>query len=86
MQIKLAEIPKDFSEERNLLEFERDGWIYFEMRKGVYGLPQSGKLANNLLEKRLNKAGYHQMPTTPGLWKHIWRPIIFCLIVDNFGI
>ena len=22
----------------------------------------------------------------PGLWKHQWRPIQFCLIVDNFGI
>jgi hypothetical protein len=23
---------------------------------------------------------------TPGLWKHKWRPIQFCLIVDNFGV
>ena len=23
---------------------------------------------------------------TPGIWKHKWRPIKFCLIVDDFGI
>ena len=38
------------------------------------------------LEERLNKVGYYQCPTTPGLWRHKWRPILFCLIVDNFGI
>ena len=27
-------------------------------------------LSNKLLEQRLNKAGYYQCPTTPGLWRH----------------
>ena len=43
-------------------------------------------LSNKLLEQRLNKAGYYQCPTTPGLWLHKWRQILFCLIVDGFGI
>ena len=43
-------------------------------------------LSNKLLKKRLNKAGYYQFPTNPGLWRHKWRPILFCLIVDDFGI
>ena len=43
-------------------------------------------LSNKLLEARLNKAGYYQCPTTPVLWRHKWRPILFCLIVDDFGI
>ena len=43
-------------------------------------------LSNKLLEQRLNKAGYYQCPTTPSLWRHKWRPILFCLIVDDFGI
>ena len=40
-------------------------------------------LSNKLLGARLNKAGYYQCPTTPGLWRHNWRPILFYLIVDN---
>ena len=43
-------------------------------------------LSNKLLEQHLNKAGYYQCPTTPGLWRHKWRPIIFYLIVNDFGI
>ena len=43
-------------------------------------------LSKKLLKQRLNKAGYYQCPTTPGIWRHNWRPIFFCLIVDDFGI
>ena len=57
-----------------------------EIRKGIYGLPQAGILANNLLKKRLAKIGYFEVPHTPGLWKHITRPIQFTLVVDDFGI
>ena len=43
-------------------------------------------LSNKILEARLNKAGYYQCPTTPGLWRHKWCPILFCLIVEDFDI
>ena len=63
-----------------------NGWIYFEIVRGCYGLPQSVILANNLLRPRLNKNGYFEATTTLGLWKHQWQPIQLCLIVDDFGI
>eukprot|EP00804_Cyclotella_cryptica_P009897 CCRYP_014166-RA/>CCRYP_014166-RA protein AED:0.44 eAED:0.44 QI:0/-1/0/1/-1/1/1/0/170 len=56
------------------------------MRKGIYGLPQSGILAQKLLAERLAKKGYYQCECTPGLWRHKWRPIMFTLIVDDFGV
>ncbi len=52
----------------------------------MYGLPQAGILAQELLEQRLNKHGYHQSPITPGLWQHDYRPISFTLCVDDFSI
>ncbi len=52
----------------------------------MYGLPQSGLIANELLEKRLNKHGYRQSKLVPGLWQHDTCPIQFILVVDNFGI
>jgi hypothetical protein len=30
--------------------------------------------------------GYYEAASTPGLWCHKWRPIQFCLLVDNFGV
>ena len=44
------------------------------------------KLANSLLKTLLNNSGCYQAPTTLDLWKHIWRPSLFDLIVDDFGI
>ena len=35
---------------------------------------------------RLEKEGYFEARTTPGLWRKKWRPIQFCLIVDDFGV
>ena len=35
---------------------------------------------------RLEKEGYYESRTTPGLWRHKWRPIQFCLVVDAFGV
>jgi hypothetical protein len=57
-----------------------------EIRKGMYGLPQAGILANKLLKKRLARHGNFEQPHTPGLWKHVTRPIWFNLCVDDFGI
>ncbi len=59
---------------------------YFEIRRGCYGLPQVGILANTQLRGRLEAEGYHEAITTPGLWHHQWRQIQFCLLVDNFGV
>ena len=61
-------------------------YVYKEIRKGMYGLPQAGILANKLLKKRLAKHGYFEQPHTPGLFSHKSRPIWFKLAVDNFGI
>ena len=60
--------------------------MYFEISNGVYSLKQAGKLANNLLTTRLATHGYYQCATMPGLWRHKWRPIMFVLIVDDFGL
>ncbi len=52
----------------------------------MHGLPQAGIIAQELLTKRLHKAGYCQSKITPGYWCHDWHPISFTLIVDDFGV
>ena len=52
----------------------------------MYGFPQAGILAEQLLEESLPKHGNVQIKITPGLWKHKRRPIRFTLVVDNFGV
>eukprot|EP00804_Cyclotella_cryptica_P008225 CCRYP_015155-RA/>CCRYP_015155-RA protein AED:0.23 eAED:0.17 QI:0/0/0/1/1/1/3/0/935 len=73
-------------EKYKLDSYNEHGWIYVRIDLGMYSLLQAGILANKLLAKRLAKAGYYQCQHTQGLWRHVWRPITFCLVVDDFGI
>ena len=63
-----------------------DRAVYIEIRKGMYGLPQAGMLANKLLKRRLAQHGYYEVRHTPGYWHHMWWPINFTLVVDDFGV
>ena len=38
--------------------FYRDGWVYLEIIRGIYGIPQAVIIANNLLAQRLGNHGY----------------------------
>jgi hypothetical protein len=84
VQMKIEDFPKDIIELYNLKEKSKNGAVYVSVKRGMYGLPQSGILAQELLEKRLNKHGYFQSKYTPGFWTHTWRPISFSLVVDDF--
>jgi hypothetical protein len=59
--------------------------VYTQVNQGMYGLPQSGLLANKLLERQLNKRDYHQSKLVPGFWRHKWHTVLFTLVVDDFG-
>ena len=86
MRLPIKIIPQEIIDKYDLEKKVEDGWVYVKILKGMYGLPQAGLLANNLLSKRLVAAGYYQCQFTPGLWRHVWRPITFALVVDDFGI
>ena len=68
------------------MQFFQNGWIYFEILRGSYGLPQAGRLAYDLLHTPLEKAGYHEAATIPGLWRFKCCPVLFVFIVYDFGI
>ena len=86
MRIPLTMLPDHVTQQYQLQGKEKNGFIYVKIRKAIYGIPQAGVLANNLLKKRLAPLGYYDMPHTPGLWKHVSRPIAFTLVVDDFGV
>ncbi len=87
LKLHLSQIPEEVIDEYNLRKIATpDGYVYIEVTKGMYGLPQAGLLANELLEKRLNEHGYKQSKLIPGLWKHDTQDITFTLVVDDFGV
>eukprot|EP00804_Cyclotella_cryptica_P009687 CCRYP_011212-RA/>CCRYP_011212-RA protein AED:0.35 eAED:0.22 QI:0/-1/0/1/-1/1/1/0/467 len=85
VRIRIHDIPQEFI--ANMTSPTTSRWMgLLPNRKGCLWPPQSGILANKLLETQLNAAGYYQLDATPGLWRHKWRPVMFTLIVDDFGI
>jgi hypothetical protein len=65
VRVKINDILVEFINEYSLADKAHDGWIYFEIRQGCYGLPQSGILANNLLHLHLELEGYFEAASTP---------------------
>ena len=86
VKIQLSKIPQEFISEYNLTSLVHKRWIYFEIRHGCYGLPQSGMLENKQHRLRLEKEGYYEARTTLGLWIQKWRPIQLFLVVDDFSV
>ena len=87
IRMKMNDIPDEIIDEYKLRDkADRNDCVYLKAIRGMYGLPHGGLIANQLLEKRLNKHGYFQSKLVPGLWTHKTRPIQFSLVVDDFGV
>ncbi len=66
-QMKLELFPEDIIKEYDLHnKVDATSNVHCKVRRGMYGLPQAGIIMQELLEKRLLKAGYHQSKDTPG--------------------
>ena len=86
MKMKIELFPEEIIEQYGLREKVHKGFVWIKIIRTMYGLPQAGILSNKLLRKRLAKDGYFKLPHTPGLWKHVCRPVWFTLVVDDFGV
>jgi hypothetical protein len=86
MVISLSSLPQETIEKYDLLELSQDGKVYIEIQKGMYGFPQAGLFAKELLHRNLAKDGYRSMQRTHGLWTHDTHPLSFSLVVDAFGV
>ena len=56
LSLKLSNLPKSVVQQYKLkAKSTRDGFVHVEIWQGMYGIPQSGHIAQKLLEKRINK-------------------------------
>ena len=60
LRMKIDHFPQDVIDHYNLKNMVDDkGYLMVRVEKGMYGLPQAGIIAQQLLEKRLQAEGYH---------------------------
>ncbi|KAI2496641.1 Reverse transcriptase (RNA-dependent DNA polymerase) [Fragilaria crotonensis] len=86
MRVPIWMLPAAIVAQYNLTDLFDDGFVYVEIRRGMYGLPQAGRLANDQLVAFLQPHGYMPCPLTHGLWRHTTRDVVFSLVVDDFGV
>jgi hypothetical protein len=86
MRMLLSRFPDEIIQKYNLNALALNGWVYIEIRKGLYGLKQAGLLANQLLQTLLSPFGYFPARHTLGIRLHETRPILFTLVVDDFAV
>jgi len=86
MRIPVSAIPTEVMDHYQLHDLVHKGHVYVEIRKGMYGLPQAGRIANDHLQQLLLPHGYRPCPFTPGLWRHDTRDLRFTLVVDDFAV
>ena len=77
-------IPQEFLEKYKLTEKVHNRYIFTQVNKGMYGLPQSGRVVHEALVKHMEPYGYHTSRKKLGLWKHNSQPINSTLVVDDF--
>jgi hypothetical protein len=86
-KIHLSDIPEEIITAYNLRELADDkDFVYIRVDKGMYGLPQAGILAYELLRERLAMINYFPSKHTPGLWIHATNGTSFVLVVDDFTV
>ncbi len=87
MRVHISLIPDEIIQHYNLRDImDTDGSVFLELLNGMYGLPQAGILAYQLLVQRLAPYGYAPVRHTPGYWTHPTKQTRFVLVVDDFSI
>jgi hypothetical protein len=86
MRLPLSIIPDEIIAKYNLQAISVAGWVYMEIREGMYCLKQAGLLEDQILQQILESYGYYPAHHTPGSRQHKTRPIKFTLVVDDLAL
>ena len=86
MKVHLKYFPDDIIQQYALNDLAHNGYIYIQIKKGMYDLKQASVLAYQNLTKLLTDGGYEHILVSLGMWKYRTRKTIFCLCVDDVGV
>ena len=86
MRIPVKYIPEDIMYQYNLAGLIVNNHVLVEIKKVMYGLPQAGLIAQEILNIHLAASSYTPSRHTLGLYTHNRRKTTFTLVVDDFGI
>lgn len=86
MVVRSSQLPESVRNSPTVIALMRGDRILVRIQKGLYGLPQAGRLARDRLVNHLGKADYVESEHVPSLFRHRHRDISFVLTVDDFDV
>ena len=85
MRVPLKYIPEATMTKYKLHDLVCNDAVIMRLDKGIYGLKQAGRLAQQRLIKHLETHGYTET-STPCIFHHATNSVSFALVVDDFGV
>ena len=71
MKIPLSWFPQDIIDRYKIMDLvDKDNFVFVDIRKGMYGLNQSARIAFDRLLKLMKPRGYHPLRSNLGIWCH----------------
>ena len=67
MKLALACIPDEIINQYSLRTLSSDSWFYLDIRKGMPGFKQAGRITNDQLKAQLSHCGFAPVSRTPAL-------------------
>ena len=87
MNIPLRWFTQDIIKQYKTMDLvDKDGFVYVDICKGMYGLNQAARISFDHLVKILKPNGYYPLRFNLSIWCHEMIPTKFALCADNFGI
>lgn len=87
MKMHISLIQDEFIKLFNLRDLVNDqGFLCMDIRGGMHGLSQAGRLAHDEFVTHLAPFGHSPVRFAPDLWMHKQINITFTLAVENFSI
>ncbi len=81
MRMTRKQVSQAIIDEYGYEDYFINDMLYFQVNKGMYGLPQAGLLAQNRLIAHIAKHGYTQSDVVPCLFRHATNGVTFVLVV-----
>ena len=74
MRMALKDIPEEIIEQYHLRTMASDSWVYMQIEKGMPGLKQAGKIANDRLKSTWLNTVIYPSPVHPHFGNTLLNP------------
>ena len=86
MKIAQQYFTDEIRSEYDIDKLVHNGYLFVEIRKGMYGLNEFGITTFSRIINNLVSAGYYLVKHTPSFCTYKTRNLIFTLAIDDFGV